>query len=154
MATISARLSAFWLAWKWVVILSIALGLSLWGNWTQLKRGMTADLRLENKDLRDAVTAYSRIASERTRDDAALLAKLDLIHGTTRSHFRAYTSAAQRKPLAANCAPGAERVDAVNRALGPLTPTAAEPRRAINPDKTLRGGSRAAAPYTSPENTP
>lgn len=121
MAKFKQRVAAFWLAWKWVLILAALLAASLWGNWTQFKRELTANLRAENKDLREAIDTHARLASERNRDDAALMAKLDEIQGTTHKHFRAYTRAAERKPLAPNCAPGAERIDAVNRALGPIT---------------------------------
>lgn len=118
--TLKQRIAAFWLAWKWVLILSAALAASLWGNWHQFKRALTANLRLENKALTAALDVTTRMANARLRDDTQLMTDLEAIAARGQRVRVVYRQAAAAKPLPAQCAPGQARIDAVNRGLGPL----------------------------------
>jgi len=120
--TLKQRIAAFWLAWKWVLILGAMLAASLWGNWHQFKQALTANLRIENKALTDALDVTTQLARERMRDDTQLLADLDAIATRGQQVRVVYRKAAAAKPLPAQCAPGQARIDAVNRGLGPITP--------------------------------
>lgn len=123
MATkIGARLEAFWLAWKWVLLLSAALAGSLWLNWHQHNLALTAPLRAEiaSKDQALQVSATLQagaLATATTLGNAARRASANL--GQASDDYR---GAARKRPLAPNCAPGQGRVDAVNSAMGAQPP--------------------------------
>lgn len=116
---LSARLSAWWLAWKWVVILAALLAGSAWLNVMQWKRAIAAPLRAENRELRELAERTEALARDATKDNLALIADLDGIVERGRTVRIKYLKAATAAPLPAQCAPGAARVDAVNEALGP-----------------------------------
>ncbi|MGH8081885.1 MAG: hypothetical protein ACREP7_15025 [Lysobacter sp.] len=116
---ISARISAWWLAWKWVVILAIALAASAWLNVIQWKRSITAPLRAENRAMERALDDQVEIAKDARRDNAALLQDLEQIAERGQRERIVYRKAAAATPLPAQCAPGAGRINAVNDALGP-----------------------------------
>jgi hypothetical protein len=113
-ATLRTRISAWWSAWQFVVYLAIALGLSLYGNWWQFKRALTADLRAENADLTKTVETVRKLASGAQADQDKLLADLAAIAERGKQQRIVYRQAAAAAPLADNCAPGQARMDAVN----------------------------------------
>ena len=119
MATLGERAGAFWLAWKWVLMLGAALAASLGVNYWQHRRALTAPLRAENKDLRDTVAVYEALMKQRTTDDADLMADLRAIADRARPLRVEYIQAKTERPLAPNCAPGQARMDAVNAGADP-----------------------------------
>ena len=103
-----------WLgAWKYVLILSGLLALSLWGNLHQYVASKTAPLREENKALADTLDKVRGIASDKTGDDKKLLGIVQGIADQRVRRETIYTQAAPT-PMDANCAPGQARMDAVN----------------------------------------
>lgn len=110
-------LAAWWSAWKWVAILAALVVMLAAGNLWQWQRAITAPLREENKALADALNRVEEMAKARDRDDAALLADLTDIAERARTVRTEYRTVIKDRPLPANCAPGQERVDTVNRAL-------------------------------------
>lgn len=108
------RIAAWWSAWQFVVYLAIALGLSLYGNYWQWKRAITANLRAENADLTKTVDTVRAIASGAQADQTKLLDRLAAIAERGERQRIVYRQAAAASPLDANCAPGAARMEAVN----------------------------------------
>lgn len=108
-----ARLTAWLGAWKYVLILSSLLALSLWGNLHQYVASKTAPLREENKALSDTLDKVRGIADDKTGDDAKLL---NIVQGIADQRVRRETIYRQAAPtpMDANCAPGQARLDAVN----------------------------------------
>lgn len=117
-----ARLTAWLGAWKYVLILSGLLALSLWGNLHQYVASKTAPLRAENKDLADTLNKVRGIADDKTKDDKALLGIVQGIADQRVNREIIYRQAAPT-PMDANCAPGQARLDAVNSGI-PLPPGA------------------------------
>lgn len=114
-----ARLRRLWLTWRTVVLLSLlCLVLATLNVW-QLYRALTAPLRSENKALAAALDRVNGLAAARNRDDAQLLDRLDAIATRGERVRTVYRTAAAAEPLAAQCAPGQARIDAVNAGLGP-----------------------------------
>lgn len=114
-----AAVSAWWAAWKWIVLLATALALSLYANWWQLDRARRAPLRAENKALNDTLDAVKKIAKARGPDDQALMDELRDIAERARPVRVQYLKAKAERPLDANCAPGQARMDAVNAGADP-----------------------------------
>ncbi|HEL5400126.1 TPA: hypothetical protein UOJ25_000201 [Stenotrophomonas maltophilia] len=116
-----ARLEAWWAAWKWVAILAaLCLVLASLNVW-QAYRAMTAPMRLENEALSASLRAVTGMAEQRTRDDAKLMADLERIADRGQRVRIEYRSIAAKQPLPEQCAPGQQRVDAINRALSGAT---------------------------------
>jgi hypothetical protein len=116
-----ARITAWLGAWKYVLILSGLLALSLWGNLHQYVASKTAPLREENKALADTLDKVRGIASDKTGDDKKLLGIVQGIADQRVKRETIYQSIVT--PLPANCAPGRARMDAVNQGI-PLPPGA------------------------------
>lgn len=120
--SLSTRLTAWWSAWKWVVILLlVCLALAALNVW-QWKRAITAPLRGENKVLTEALERYSRMAEDRNRDDSELFTELEAIAERARSTRTVYREAAAAAPLPQQCAPGQARMDAINQGLSGQSP--------------------------------
>lgn len=120
--TIGARLEAFWLAWKYVVILLALLGLSLWGNLHQYVASKTAPLRAEVTSKQAALDTSADLLAGSLQSAAALGDAARRATANLTESSDAYRSAARLHPLPANCAPGQGRQDAVNRAMGATNP--------------------------------
>lgn len=117
------RIGAWWTAWRWVVLLALLCAASAWLNVVQWKRAITAPLRAENAELAETLRRVEQLAAGRNRDDAELLESLDAIAERGQRTRTVYREAASAAPLPNVCAPGPERVDAINRALsGGTTP--------------------------------
>lgn len=101
-----------------VPALVLSLGLNVW----QWRRAETASLRLENRALGAALTTVNGLAKDAARDNTALLSELDALVERGRVTRTVYHRAAAQAPLPAQCAPGAERIQAVNQGLGPSEP--------------------------------
>jgi hypothetical protein len=114
MKSISARIAAWWSAWQFIVYLGLALALSLYGNYWQFKRAITANLRADNKALTETLDAVRGIARQKVGDDAINYDELRRIVERGRQTRIVYRQAAAAAPLPAQCAPGAARMDAVN----------------------------------------
>ncbi|MGH8073664.1 MAG: hypothetical protein ACREO4_06275 [Lysobacter sp.] len=112
-----AKLSAWWAAWQWVVILLlVCLALAALNVW-QWKRAITAPLRDENRELVRAIEQAAELAEGRNRDDAELITDLQAIAERGRTTRVIYREAAKAAPLPQQCAPGQARMDAVNQGL-------------------------------------
>jgi len=117
-APIASRIGAFWLAWKWVLLLLVALAASLYMNYRQHVAAITAPLRADLQSARRGLAlsgvlqAEARDAGDQLRTDVAAA------RATLQGAGRQYRAAVARAPLAEACAPGADRVDAVNIMLG------------------------------------
>lgn len=116
---VSSRLAAWWSAWKWVAILILLLVLSLWFNLLQWRQAAVAPLRDEIAAKDQALELSAELlasAHERVRvlDQAA-----DTVAARLGQAGRDYRAATRARPITdPACAPGAQRVDAINRALG------------------------------------
>lgn len=117
--------------------LSLALALSLGANVLQLRAAWVGQGRAEGKAERDQLAAKvdgltrtnavnEALAKRADADNLGLLNDLSAIVERGRVTRVVYRTKAAATPLAANCAPGQDRVDAENQILGPLRP---EPRR-------------------------
>ena len=116
--TLRARASALWLAWKWVLLLLVLLGLSVWLNVHQWKQAITAPLRAEVKAKDQALATSQDLLNDMQRS-AARLEKAGAAVATNLSQAsRDFRKAAAERPLAEGCAPGRGRVNSVNRSLG------------------------------------
>lgn len=113
-----ASLSAWWAAWRYVAVLTLLLSLSAGLNVWQAYRALTAPMRAENRALIGSLERVEQIAAGRNRDDAALLANLDQIAKRGQAVRVEYRTISADNPLPEQCAPGQQRVDAINRALG------------------------------------
>lgn len=123
---IADRISAWWLAWKWVVIVASALAASAWLNVWQWKRAISAPLRAENRALSEALETQNGLARDARRDNVQLLERLEAIADRGQRTRTIYRNAAASAPLAQACAPGAARIEAVNQALGPSSAATGE----------------------------
>lgn len=110
--------------------LSLALALSAGGNAWQLYRagvqqGETAGARerqalaAANAGFRQAQAVNEALAGQSIADRAQLLADLTEVAERARAVRVIYRTAATATPLARGCAPGTQRMDAVNQGLGP-----------------------------------
>jgi hypothetical protein len=115
---------------KLIAGLGLALALSLGANAWQLYRAGIASgeaagaaerqqLADDNSDLRVREAVSLALAGQAADDNAGLVAQLDAIAERSRQVRIVYRTAAAAAPLAAGCAPGPERMDAVNQGLGP-----------------------------------
>lgn len=117
-ATTFARLGAVVSAWKWVLMLALALVASLYVNYRQHVASITAPLRADLTAAREGL-ALSGVLQADARDAGDQLRRdIDAARATLASAGRNYRDAVARAPLAATCAPGADRMDAVNTMLG------------------------------------
>lgn len=116
--SIGARAAAWWSAWKWVAILALLLGLSLWGNGCQYKRSVQAEHRAEMAGLKEAAEQSLSLAIEGQKRERIWIAAADTFAGTMAQATKDYERAVLERPLAVQCAPGQARMDAVNKALG------------------------------------
>ncbi|WP_454262140.1 hypothetical protein [Pseudoxanthomonas mexicana] len=115
---IGARLSAFWLAWKWVVLLLVLLGLSVWLNVHQWKQAITAPLRAEVKAKDQALTTSQGLLTDMQESAARIEKASSTVASNLSQASRDFRRAATERPLAVGCAPGPGRINSVNRALG------------------------------------
>ena len=112
------NLSAWWSAWKYVAILSLLLVLSLyviviqWADHRAYKKGEAQ--RMELAAERTANRMRASMAKDATADQKALMAELAGIAERARKPKIMYAKAKAAAPLAAVCAPGQARIDAVN----------------------------------------
>jgi hypothetical protein len=118
-ARAATRLGAFWIAWRYVLILLVLLGLSLWGNLHQYVAGKTAPLREDLKQATDTLATVQQLAVDARKDHAGLVTDLESISARGQAWASAYGAVAARHPLGANCAPGKERMDLVNKDADP-----------------------------------
>ncbi|WP_202841991.1 hypothetical protein [Luteimonas saliphila] len=117
--SVTARLSSWWAAWKVVAMLAAALAGSLYLNYWQHRRAITAPLRDQvhalDTALEDSAALHAATRESATRLAAAAAAAADQLEGGARDYRRARTERPLTHP---QCAPGQARMDAVNRALG------------------------------------
>ena len=119
---IGARLSAWWGAWKVVVILAAALAGSLFVNYWQHRRAITAPLREQISGLEGALEDSAALAAAGRETALRLNTAADAATRRLAAADRDYRNAVRVRPLTdSQCAPGQGRVDAVNRALGAST---------------------------------
>lgn len=119
--TILARLAAA-VARHWLLLaLPLLLASAVLNVW-QWKRAVTAPLRARNEALGTALTTARGLASDASRDNARLMSELDALVERGRRTRVVYRRAAAGAPLPAQCAPGAERIQAINQGLGPSEP--------------------------------
>lgn len=111
--------TAWWSAWKYVAILGLIASVSLWGNLHQYGTRRAAVEKARADVLADTLKVTAGIARDRTKDDATLLATVQAIADQRVKTQVIYTKAADARPLAANCAPGQQRMDAVNAGVKP-----------------------------------
>lgn len=117
--TIQSSIAAWWSAWKWILILAAALGLSVWGNLVQWRNAATAPLRDEKLQLERAIEDAAAILSDNAASAARYRAAAEQAAAQLSAAGTDYREAARNRPLTDyQCAPGQGRVDAVNRALG------------------------------------
>lgn len=100
------------------MLLAAALAGSLYLNYWQHIRAVTAPLRAEVADLKHAADTSAGLAKDMHDSGARLLAATEAANDQLRGAGRAYAAARRVRPLTEQCAPGQGRVDAVNRALG------------------------------------
>lgn len=115
-----ARLEAFWLAWKYVLLLLVLLAVSLFANYRQWRASIVAPLKVENRTLTETLATTNELARHAHADNVELLRDLGIMVDHGRTQRIVYRDARTAEPLDPRCAPGQARVDAVNRALGPV----------------------------------
>lgn len=118
LASLRNRASAFWLAWKWIVLLLIALGGSVWLNLIQWRNAFAAPIKHENAALTHALDRISDLELGRAEDDSKTAAQVQAIADRIPTDLIGYLDRAARRPLGTGCEPGQERQDDVNRILG------------------------------------
>lgn len=106
----------------WTLVLLPLLLASVVLNVWQWKRAVTAPLRAQNQALGTALTTARGLASDASRDNARLVSDLDALVERGRRTRVVFRHAAASAPLPAQCAPGAERIQAINQGLGPSEP--------------------------------
>lgn len=108
------NLSAWWSAWKYIAILglmlvaSVALNLRQWSDHRAYKKAQAAELQAAAYKAGLQVTAA--IATAKQKDDPKLVEAVNRID----ARVSRLTNQKRPPPLAANCAPGKVRMDAVN----------------------------------------
>lgn len=117
--SIGDRLAGWWSAWKYVAILALLLGLSVWGNLEQWKRAGSAAARAEASGLRQALEDSEKIRADNDASAKRLKAAANKTADRLADAGKAYADAMRARPLTnTQCPPGKARVDATNRALG------------------------------------
>ena len=113
------RLTIIPIGWRVAGIAIFLLALSLWGNVYQYgtKRAEVEKARADV--LADTLKTTAGIARDKTRDDGELYVALSDLLTRYDARVRNYRDAATKHPLAANCAPGQARMDAVNAGVSP-----------------------------------
>lgn len=125
--SIGDRVAGWWSAWKYVAILALLLGLSVWGNLEQWKRAGSAAARAEASGLRQALEDSEKIRADNDASAARLQAAANKTADRLAGAGKAYADAVRQHPLTPeNCAPGQGRVDATNHALGSGAATGAK----------------------------
>ena len=107
-------MTSWWLAWRYVAILALLLVLSIGLNlrqWADHRAYVKAEgSRLEAAAMKAGLQVASSIAKQKQKDDPKLIEAVGRIEARV-----AKLHGAQRPPpLPANCAPGKQRMDAVN----------------------------------------
>jgi hypothetical protein len=112
----AAAITARMLAWAIVAVLVLLglLGLSIAGNirqWADHRAYIQAEnSRLEAAAMKAGLQVATSIAQQKKQDDPALIKAI----GRIESRVEKLQGATRPPPLAANCAPGKDRMDAVN----------------------------------------
>lgn len=127
MIGVGTKLAQLWAAWKVSIVIAALLAASLYANYVQWRLAVTAELRVENRELKGALDTINQLAVDRNADQAALLARMEAIADRAERTKTVYRMAAASMPLASDCMLGTERVDAINSGLGPQTETAGIP---------------------------
>src|SRR5690606_21592299 len=110
---------AWWAAWKWVAILLALLALSVWFNLVQWRQAATAPLREEIAARDDALLFSAELLASAHERARVLESAADTVATRLGKAGRDYRAAVSARPITdPGCAPGAARVDAINRALG------------------------------------
>lgn len=109
-----SRLAAWWSAWKYVAILLVLFVLSALLNvrqWADHRAYVKAEAAtLEAAAMKAGLQVSASIAKQKQKDDPALIEAVGRIEARV-----AKLQGAQRPPpLPATCAPGKQRMDAVN----------------------------------------
>ena len=117
------NLSAWWAAWKFVAILGLLLAGSVYLNVTQWADHRayrkSEGARLEAAAMKAGLKAVATIAVQKGKDSRVLLDELARIAERARTTRVVYRQAADKRPLPMQCAPGRERMDAVNAGADP-----------------------------------
>lgn len=107
-------LSAWWSAWKYVAILgllfvlSVGLNLRQWSDHRGYVRAQAAELKAAAAQAGLKVAAV--IATQKAKDDPKLMEAVDRIE----SRVNKLANQKRPAPLPIQCAPGQQRMDAVN----------------------------------------
>lgn len=117
--TWKTRLKAFWLAWKYMLILALLLLASLTLNYRQWRAAVTAKDHAEATQLGQVLKAIGDVGKAKARDDEAMFKRLEGIADRAQGVRVEYRTITKMQPLPADCRPGAARVEAINRGLGP-----------------------------------
>lgn len=119
MSMIRQQIGAFWLAWKWVVILLTLLAASLYLNYRQHVAAITAPIRADLDAARAGLALSGVLQADTRAAGDALRADVAAARQTLASAGTNYRRAVRNAPLVdPACAPGADRVRAVNQMLG------------------------------------
>lgn len=125
-AGVRASAAGWWSAWKYVAILVLLLGGSVWLNVHQYVSGKvalaTAPLKDRVSGLEQAQQQAAGLIADGQARERGLLDAMDAAATTARQAGSAYRAAAKQQPLPIQCAPGQPRMDATNRALGAQIP--------------------------------
>lgn len=113
------KLSAWFAAWKWVLILVLLVIASGWLNVLQWGWRQAAKAEARAETLADTLQTTADIAKQAQSDNTELMASLSEIADRGQRIRFVYRDAAKSKPLAPECAPGQQRIDVINQALGP-----------------------------------
>lgn len=117
--TWSSRLQAFWLAWKYVLIVLALLAISLFFNYRQWRAAVNAKSHAEATALKQVMNKIDGISKAKARDDEATYKRLEAIADRAKGTRVEYRNVADKQPLPVQCYPGEERVNAINKGLGP-----------------------------------
>jgi hypothetical protein len=112
------KAAAIWASAQYLVILAVLLLASIALNFWQLKRAWTAPARAENAALKEAQSISEKLIADGQERERKWLDAGDTVAGQLSQASKDYRRAIAQRPLAAQCAPGQERMDAVNKALG------------------------------------
>lgn len=117
---------------KLIVVLILGLTLSLVGNVLQLRSKWIGEgkalgdverrqLTQENANYRQKAAINAAIALQAHADNRDILNRLDGIAARAQETRVIYRTVAAKAPLGTQCAPGQQRMDAVDAGLGPLS---------------------------------
>lgn len=107
-------MTSWWLAWRYVAILGLLLALSIglnlrqWADHRAEQKARAAELQAAAYKAGLQVTAS--IAKQKQKDDPALIEAV----GRIEARVEKLQGATRPPALPANCAPGKQRMDAVN----------------------------------------